>query len=47
MKKSDCKRMERFIDENYAYEYVLWTLAFDNENENGLRETDDLFYDDY
>lgn len=31
MKETECERMKRFIDENYAYEFILWTLAFDIE----------------
>jgi len=29
---TECNRMQRFIDENYPYEYILWTLAFDSED---------------
>jgi len=34
MDNTECERMKRFIDENYAYEYILWTLAFDNDDDN-------------
>ena len=34
MDEKECDRMKRFIDENYAYEFILWTLAFDIEEEN-------------
>ena len=36
MQNSDCERMQRFIDENYPYEFILWTLAFDNEDTTDL-----------
>ena len=33
MEDNSCERMKRFIDENYAYEFILWTLAFDTEED--------------
>ena len=45
MDNTEYNRMKRFIDENYAYEYILWTLAFDDEDRPKLREIDDPSYD--
>ena len=33
MDNTECERMKRFIDENYAYEFILWTLAFDEDDD--------------
>jgi len=33
MDNTECERMKRFIDENYAYEFILWTLAFDENDD--------------
>ena len=44
----DCKKMQMFIDENYAMEYILWEqtiLPLNNKDDDDTRDIADTTID--
>jgi len=40
-----CQKMEMFIDDNYAMEYIIWESAILNNKINGTTDISDIDFD--
>lgn len=42
---TDCEKMQMFIDDNYAMEYIIWETAILKQNQNGTTDITDTDFD--
>lgn len=42
---TECEKMQMFIDDNYAMEYIIWETAILNQNQNGTTDITDTDFD--